>query len=222
MERGGLQRRRRESAMGRTARNSPDRCRLWGRSNGLEVGDRSRSQLFMWRALSFLKPDGVAAMLIAATPFHNVRSRKFRIQWLSAVDLVSIVDFTAARRMFFRGGSAPFALVIFSPNTPGEAAERFTYRNVRPSRVLDSTRSMAYARRERRWVSQQALLHRDYLWKTYAWGGHRDAALMARFDAEKQLDEIVSMIHLPDGVTSTATLRARRRKLRRISNQFHH
>jgi hypothetical protein len=172
-------------------RTPPTVAERWARSADLAVGDRSKSQLFMWRALTMVKPTGIVALLVAATPFHNVRSKKFRAQWLSSVILTSFVDFTSARRMFFPSGSAPFALVTFRRRL-GQQSERFIYRSVRPSEVLDATRSMAFARSEHRWVEQRALSSRDYLWKTYAWGSHRDAALMAHLDAEQQLGEIVS------------------------------
>ena len=163
---------------------------LWAKEQGYPVGDRSQSQLFMWRALSFLKPGGTATLLVSATAFHNVRSEKFRLEWLDSVALSAIVDFSSARRMFFREAAAPFALATFKHASSADADNRVLYRNVRPSTVLQSTRSMAYARSERQWIDQIDLRLRDYLWKTYAWGTHRDAGLMARLDAERQLEEI--------------------------------
>ena len=164
----------------------------WAKQNGYPIGDRSQSQLFMWRALSFLKPGGVSTLLVSAMVFHNVRSDKFRLAWLDSVMLISLTDFTSARRMFFREAAAPFALVTFEHTSSTSFDNRLLYRNIRPSAVLQSTRSMAYARTDRQWIDQIDLRLRDYLWKTYAWGTHRDAGLMARLDAERQLEEIVS------------------------------
>jgi hypothetical protein len=163
---------------------------IWAKQNNFPVGDRSPSQLFLWRALSYLQAGGTAALLVAATAFHNIRSRNFRRQWLRNVSIVSITDFTSARYLFF-SAAAPFALAIFRPHPNREATARFAYQSVRPSDPLKSTRSMSYARSDRRWVDQEALYTRDYLWKTYAWGGHRDAALMARLDIELQLRQVV-------------------------------
>ena len=164
----------------------------WAKQHAYPVGHRSPSQLFMWRALSFLKPRGIAALLVSAMVFHNVKSEKFRDAWLDSVALVSLVDFTSVRRMFFRDAAAPFALVIFKHASSTRSDNRLLYRNIRPSAVLQGTRSMAYARTDRQWIDQIDLQLRDYLWKTYAWGTHRDAGLMARLDAERQLDEIAS------------------------------
>jgi len=159
----------------------------WAKLRGFPVGDRSPSQQFLWRSLSLLRADGVAALLVAATPFHNRRSAKFRRKWLQSVTLELVVNFTSARTVFFSGGIAPFVLVKFRTDTAPESGHLVHYRTVYPSTALERSRSMAYARIERRWVSQSALQRRDYLWKTYAWGSHRDDALMARLDAEDPL-----------------------------------
>lgn len=162
----------------------------WAGENDLPIGDRSPSQLFLWRALSFLRPQGRAALLVAATALHNARSRDFRRAWLRRVAISSVTDFTSARRLFF-SATAPFALVIYGHQEEDSVSERLLYQSVRPSESLESGRSMSYARTDQRWVDQIALYDRDYLWKTYAWGGHRDAALMARLDVETQLRQVV-------------------------------
>jgi hypothetical protein len=168
----------------------------WASSRGLPVGDRNPSQLFIWRALSILKPNGTAALLVAATALHNSRrtSQVFRARWLDAIELDAVVNFTPARSLFFEGGIAPFMLVKFrrrSQDEVGRTFQPFSYRTVRPSAALASTRSLWHARVDRRWVDQEALRRRDYLWKTYAWGSHHDDALMARLDAEKRLADFL-------------------------------
>ena len=66
----------------------------WAIENDAPVGDRSPSQLFLWRSLSLVGDKGTAALLVASTAFHNVRSRLFREKWLNEVDLVAVVDFS--------------------------------------------------------------------------------------------------------------------------------
>ena len=134
---------------------------------------------------------GQPAFSVAATAFHNIRptSKEFRNRWLRAVELGSIINFVSARWVFFARGVAPFLLVAFQPASGQGFPAPVLYRTIRPSKALDATHSIAYATSERRWVGKEELLHHDYLWKTYAWGNHRDAALMARLDAEQQLRE---------------------------------
>ena len=158
------------------------------------VGDRSPSQLFMWRALSLLQPwrDGCA---IWSQRRHSImcapRPRDFR-QQLARCRRAGFQQSTssAARWVFFARGVAPFYLVTFRHSSSESWRTSVVYRTVRPSKALDATRSMAYAAPGRRWVSQEALRQRGYLWKTYAWGSHLDDALMARLDAEQQVHEL--------------------------------
>ena len=168
----------------------------WTRDNELPVGDRNLSQQFLWRSLSFLRPEGAAALLVHSTAFLNARntSRMFRSHWLQKVQLREIVDFTSSRDLFFDGAVAPFMLIVFQPRElehPVETVDLVSYSAVRPSKSLAATRALAHAHLERRWVNQYALANRDYLWKTYAWGNHHDEALMARLDAEEKLERFL-------------------------------
>lgn len=161
----------------------------WTRRESHPVGDRNPSQQFLWRALTFLKPGGSAALLVAATAFHNRRknSKAFRSEWLASVALEAVTDFSTSRGLFFDDAVAPFLLVEFRHARSISPAPTILFRAVRPSQALASSRSVRFARVERRWVSQSSLRERDYLWKTYAWGAHRDDALMSRLDVEEVL-----------------------------------
>ena len=168
----------------------------WARERELPVGERNPSQLFLWRSLSLLKPGGVSALLVSATAIHNSRSTtvRFRSRWLQDADLREVVDFTSARALPFFGSDAPFMLLVFQPREPersAEASDLLSFSTVRPSKSLEATRSLAHAHLERRWVHQNALISRHYLWKTYAWGNHHDEALMARLDAEEKLQQFL-------------------------------
>src|SRR2546423_692041 len=56
---------------------------------------------------------------------------------------------------------------------------------------VERQRSVILTDADRRWVRQDDVERRDYLWKTYWWGSHRDAALLAALDAEEHLGSIV-------------------------------
>jgi len=159
----------------------------WSRDHRHTVGDRNLSQLFLWRALTMLRPGGVAALLVNATAFHNTRetSQRFRREFLDSVQLLSIVNFSSARRTFFEGAIAPFMLVSFEGRR--DDPQPVVFRSVRPSIALNASKSMSFASLDRRRVDQEALRQRDYLWKVYEWGSHRDAALMSRLELEKTI-----------------------------------
>ena len=164
----------------------------WALRSKRMVGDRSPSQLFLWRALDFLKDGGVAALLISAKAMLNTRStsRAFREQWLQQVKLEHVVNFSHVRKDFFRGAVAPFMLVRFRRADPS-FDELVVYETARP--VARGRRGVtALARLDRQVVQQASLLARDYLWKTYSAGSLRDDALIARLEAEDQLNEWVT------------------------------
>lgn len=168
----------------------------WASDRGLPVGDRNPSQQFLWLSLTLLRPGGVAALLVSATAFLNSRStsRQFRSRWLQSVELHEVIDFTSSRDLFFDDGISPFMLVVFQLRMSVDSVsttEMLSYGAVRPSRSLQASRALAHAHLERRWVKQDALANRDYLWKTYVWGNHHDEALMARLDIERTLKDFL-------------------------------
>ena len=159
----------------------------WAYRAGRVVGDRSPSQLFLWRALDYLADDGVAALLISAKAMLNTRStsRMFREQWLRQVRVEHVVNFSEVRRDFFESGVAPFMLVRFR-RAEQESNAMVIYETARP--VPRGRRgSPALARLDRQLVSQASLRARDYLWKTYSAGSIRDEALVARLEVETRL-----------------------------------
>ena len=164
-----------------------DAAERWAKTKRLPIGDRSPSQLFLWRTLDMLKSDGCAALLVAATVIYNSKSDQFRKAWLGAVTVDEVVNFTQARHMFFANAVAPFCLMRFRMQRDRGGAGHFVYLTVRPSEPLRVTRAMAYGHVDRRLVRQDTVHRRDYLWKVYAWGSHHDEALMERLDQEQPL-----------------------------------
>jgi hypothetical protein len=163
----------------------------WAEHHERPIGDRSPSQLFLWRVLQLLAEDGVATLLVSAKVLFNVRakSRAFRRQWLNAARLERVVNFSQVRRDFFENAISPFALVRFrrangSPDGP------VIYETARP--VPRARRgSAALARLDRRVVDQRSLRDHDHLWKTYSAGTHRDEALVARLGLDEQLRRLI-------------------------------
>jgi N-6 DNA Methylase/Eco57I restriction-modification methylase len=162
----------------------------WAAKRNLPVGDRSPSQLFLWRALDLVAEGGVAALLVSAKAMLNTRttSRAFRTQWLERARLEHVVNFSQVRRDYFEQGIAPFMLLRFRRATGGVTGS-VVYETARP--VVGGRRGApALARLDRRIVPQESLWARDYLWKTYSAGGHRDDALLSRLQLENSLRDL--------------------------------
>ena len=173
-------------------RGERSRSEEWANRTGRPVGDRSPSQLFLWRALDYLADDGVAALLISAKAMLNARttSLMFREQWLRQVRVEHVVNFSEVRKDFFESGVAPFMFVRFR-RAEQESNAMVIYETARP--VPRGRRgSPALARLDRQLVAQASLRARDYLWKTYSAGSIRDEALIARLEVETRLRDWIS------------------------------
>lgn len=170
----------------------PSLAEEWARQRGLPVGDRSPSQLFLWRTLDLLSARGVASQLVSAKAMLNSRTtaKAFRARWLEAARVERVVNFSAVRQDFFKGAVAPFMLVRFRRGD-GSPVGPVVYETARP--VPGGRRgSPALGLFDRRIVSQASLRNRDYLWKAYSAGSDKDDALLARLDFEDRLREFLS------------------------------
>lgn len=163
----------------------------WAERHERPIGDRSPSQLFLWRVLDLLTEDGVATLLVSAKVLFNVRtkSREFRCRWLTAARLERVVNFSQVRRDFFENAISPFALIRFrlANGAPDGPVIYETARQVPRAR----RGSAALARLDRRVVDQRSLRDHDHLWKTYSAGTHRDDALITRLGFGKQLRDLI-------------------------------
>lgn len=164
------------------------RADTWAKHRKLPVGDRSPSQLFLWRSLDLLRENGLAALLVSAKVLFNNRStsRRFRSQWLRRVSLERVINFSEVRHDFFEHAVAPFALLRFRH---GESPGSVIYETARP--VARGRRgSVALARLDRRVVDQRTLMANDVLWKTYSAGDHRDHGFIARLGLDSRLGDL--------------------------------
>lgn len=172
-------------------------ARQWAASFGLPVGESSYSQLFIHRTLALLRPGGLAGLLVGMKVFWNDRetSRMFRRHLLARTSIRQILNMSHVRRVFFANAVAPFAFLLLE-NGPPAADHRFVIWNARRTRTIELLRSVSLAQVDRRVIGQQDVVDADYLWKTYWWGGHHDAALVARLALEKSLGDETANLEL--------------------------
>ena len=160
----------------------------WARKQGLAVGNRNPSQLFLWRALDLLKTGGAAAILIGANAIFNrwPMSIQFRSDWLDEVALEHVINFSQVRHEFFATGVAPFMLVRFRKKSGAD--DNFVVYESAKRLPRGRRKSSALIRLDRQIVPQISLRNHDHLWKTYSVGSIRDEALLARLELEKNLE----------------------------------
>src|SRR6266516_162725 len=167
----------------------------WAEVFDRHVGEHSHSQLFLHRALSLVKEGGVVGLLVHSSVIFNQRttSRKFRQIWLSESVLHEVVNFVHVRKLFFDKAIAPFVFLHFSPrNNACWEDSRFVYTSARHTKSMEQSRAVILSNADRRIVRQSEVMNREYLWKTYWWGSHRDSALLAYLDTQQTLQELLA------------------------------
>jgi len=179
----------------------------WCDKRGYPVGDKEPSQTFLWRALDFLVPQGVCAMLVSTGVFykHSRKSVSFRHEWLSKVGLDSVFNFVHARRVFFHrpiaGSIAPFAAVVFKKGDVGDATQLIHYWSAKRSASVESLQAVLFTRNDLRLLRQTDAAGDHRLWKIYWWGNHRDADLIRYLEMNPALKQFTGLGLFAEGFT---------------------
>ncbi|HKQ06807.1 MAG TPA: N-6 DNA methylase [Blastocatellia bacterium] len=165
----------------------------WAKAYERTVGDKSYSQLFIYRTLSLVKDPGVIGLLVHSSVIFNQRStsQEFRQVWLSESTINEVVNFVHVRRLFFDKSIAPFIFVHFGLKNNDKEDSHLIYVSARRTRAAERLRTVVLTNADQRIVRKSELKNRDYLWKTYWWGTHRDSALLAVLDAEVRLKDLL-------------------------------
>ncbi len=163
----------------------------WCKANELSVGDQERSQTFIWKALDFLKPNGIVGMLVSAGILFKKqqKSKTFRKQWLELITLQEVVNFTHVRQIFFRNSSgiSPFIAVFFK-NTPNKNPYHiFPYWSAKKTAIVNTLQSVILSKTDLNMTNQEEVKNNDFIWKVNWWGGHRDIALIQQFSYKTKL-----------------------------------
>jgi len=152
----------------------------WCNEKGYPVGDRERSQAFIWRACDFLRENGTAGLLVSTGIFHKhgSPSKAFRKKWLDYVILSKIIHFGHVRHIFFPESDSPFASVIFEKSRTHKSNNRFMYGSARKTAIVNSLQSVILSHEDINFLEQSDIIRDHLLWKMLWWGNHQDAALI--------------------------------------------
>jgi type I restriction-modification system DNA methylase subunit len=168
----------------------------WCSQRNYPVGDKERSQAFIWRILDFLRNEGTASILISTGVFfkHHENSQKFRRKWLSSVNLIEVVNFSHVRNIFFSGAISPFASVVFQKKTDVELSHQVVnYFSAKKSAQAVRLKSVILSYVDLQRIQQIDLLNNDKLWKIYWWGNHRDLSLIRVLELNPALNELCDL-----------------------------
>jgi N-6 DNA Methylase len=161
------------------------------------VGNRELSQAFIGRSLTLLQKEGVCGLLLPIGVFlkRSSNSLLFRTNWLENCTLQKIVNFTHVRNVYF-SASAPFAFVYYKFIKP-TFDHWFEYWSAKKTILAQNTKLVRLSYNDLHQVNQYEVLEKDYLWKVYWWGSHRDANLITTLSLNKTLQNIITEKKLP-------------------------
>ena len=169
----------------------------WCKANNKPIGQKERSQAFIWKALAALKPTGVSALLVHINVFlmHHDNSKDFRNAWFSEACLHSVYNFSHTRKVFFKGAIAPFAAIVFCPKKAKQKKCQVEYWSSKDTKTVEKLQSVVFRRDDLKIlrVDQDLTDHRT--WKLYWWGNHHDDNLVKYIGTNPSL-KVLS----PDGL----------------------
>lgn len=184
----------------------------WCERRALPIGDRERSQAFIWRTTTLLAPNGIAALLVSSGVLlkHHKNSVEFRRRWLEQCRLKTVFNFIHPRKSFFQSGTAPFIGVIFEESIrPQPQVYWVQYWSARRTRLIEDLQSIVFSTYDGKLLGPQDDLTDYRTWKVYWWGNHRDKNLVLGLgDRFPKLADSVSRESCGQGYTPTGNVDA--------------
>jgi hypothetical protein len=172
----------------------------WCKAFDYPLGDQELSQCFIWRAQHLLKPGGEIGLLVSTGVLfkHAENSKAFRQKLLSTNQVRAVYNFAHVRQVFFRkqqkDAISPFAAIFFAPASPEKIERnRTAYIAAKQSTFVEQLQAVVIDKTDLHKIRQSELLAKDWLWKTYMWGGLADAELIDELkDVGQVLDDIIT------------------------------
>jgi len=173
---------------GREAREANKMTIDWCQRNNLPVGDRERSQAFIWRTLDLLSTKGVAGLLVSTGVFfkHQKNSVKFREQWLSSSTLLDVFNFVHTRTIFFAGAISPFAAIVFCKDKPKNSM--VSYWASKKTAIVEKLISAIFYKNDLKILPYEIDELKNYqTWKIFWWGGYNDYRVIRQIKSKSLL-----------------------------------
>lgn len=97
------------------AKDKDPYARQWMKDNAEKtpISGNQLAEAFLWKVAEYLKPDGVAAMLVPAMTLFKSESKAFRQAFFSKIDVRCVVNFSNMAYVLFHGRSQVPAAAFF-------------------------------------------------------------------------------------------------------------
>ncbi|NLD37580.1 MAG: N-6 DNA methylase [Desulfatiglans sp.] len=162
----------------------------WCKSNKKPIGDKESSQAFLWRALDFLKQDGIAGMLVSAGVMfkHNPPTQTFREKWMKHCSIHEVFNFSHVRQFFFKGAVSPFLALCFRNKTWNDKS--VLYGSAKQTITLDKNQVIIFSKYDLHYLHDEDLTS-NAVWKIYWFGRVIDNQLQKKLSLYSSLQTIV-------------------------------
>ena len=159
----------------------------WCSANNYPIGDKEPSQAFLWRAIDFLKNNGMAGILVSAGVLfkHSSTTRDFRKQWMGRVRLEEVFNFSHVRKFFFKGGTSPFLSVLFRKGD--QQNKPVSYWSAKQVTTINKTQAIALSKYDRHVLYPEDLAG-GVVWKEYWFGRSADTQLLGFLRRQSRLE----------------------------------
>jgi type I restriction-modification system DNA methylase subunit len=165
----------------------------WCKQRNYPVGDKEKSQAFIWRSIDLLKEGGCAGLLVSNGIFfkQHENSEDFRYQWLTSVRLIEVINFSHIRTVFFKNAIAPFASVVFQKTSKVNFSNHFVnYFSAKETPQAVQLKAVVLSAVDIQRIPQLDFIEDSRLWKIYWWGNHKDYSFIQRLSAYPTLDDL--------------------------------
>ncbi|GAH09525.1 unnamed protein product, partial [marine sediment metagenome] len=173
------------------AREANDIGLRWCAGNDYPVGNKERSQTYIWKTIDLLRYGGTAGLLVSAGMLFNFNrsTMEFRKKFFSSVTVDYIFNFTHTRKFFFKGSNAPFIAVIFNKTKAIVSKNRIHYWSAKRTANIGSLQSVILSRNDLKFINQSDAV-KEHIWKIYWWGNHQDEALIRYLKMNDRLRDL--------------------------------
>ena len=165
------------------------------RRNSINIGDKQIAQAFSWRAADFVRMDGLVCFLMPSKGLlfnRSERNKAYRQKFFNTFNILTIINFSAFRKILFEHASGPATGIIYSINKK-EDRKVILYCTPKPQYTVEDRRRFFIEPLDISPIPID-LIGNDYIWKIAMWGGPRDFDLISKIRTNGEpLESYLSM-----------------------------
>lgn len=186
-----------------------DHARAWATTHEWPIVNKGVGTLFLAKAASLVKPDGIVAMITSASALlfnRETKASTFRNKLFEAYRFEEIINLSAVRFGIFANAKSAACIVVFQPTPP--SGEPFAYICPKPLATGTPGDWLIIEPRDVQAVYPYEAASDPWVWTALLWGGRRDLDLVHRLARRSRLDMLGrEVLHKRKGI-----VRGNRRK----------